>query len=109
MSLWDGVGLKLGQPAFPECPPGQGSRGEALPKDPATLPPSLPPTAREGQLRLPESRLGLGRSRRGKGGLSPERSGCSRESRPGGRGSWGRARWSRGLRPERRLGAPCTP
>lgn len=42
MSLWDGVGLKLGQPAFPECPPGQGSRGEALPKDPATLSPSLP-------------------------------------------------------------------
>lgn len=91
-------------------PRGGAAEGGALPKDPAAaIPPSAPlPASREGPLRLPESRLEPGRSR---GKEAPAQSAASgrRESRQRGRGSWGRARWSRGLCPQRRLGARCTP
>lgn len=91
-------------------PPGRSSRRGGASEGPRRRHPAPAPlpASREGPLRLPESRLELGRSR-GKEAPAQSAARGRRESRQDGRGSWGRARWSRGLGPQQRLGARCMP
>lgn len=74
---------------------------------PLARPPPFP-TMEGANSRPAESRPELGEEA-GKGSPAQISAFGFRESRPGGQRSWGRAHWSPGLCPGRRLGVRCTP